>query len=359
MAAISDPTMDLIRSLDDPQRFERVDRVAVFKPHVRDFPEMTLPNGTVIPARRVVVSEKDLEEIAANVNRAYQQDGSLVVLTVGHRKFGQVDETTQPAKVGYARGYRAEWVQRPGGRQLMLTHTEYVERSKLAEARKYPGRSPDYDPDTKTITGVALLMQDPALTLGTVSYAAGRLTYSMGATMNPTADGDSGEFGPDDMTQYAAFCEDMKKYAKAKAFMRKYAAEPGPTNVAMPDLGGGPPVEYQKLQSALVVAQIERQLDGLAHEGVQFDRRVELPKLVAMKEPERAAHFQYMKAHYAKLPIGGLIPVAQRAPAGSPGAAAADAPMSQAEFKLALQYQASQKVDWTQARAHVLGLRSK
>lgn len=157
----TDPTMDLIRSLDDPAQFRRVDRVAVFKPHRR-----RLPDGTELD-----VTAADLPEIAANVNRAYERDGELVRLVIGHRQQASgFPERLQPLVVGYARNYRAELVERPGGKALRLTQTEYVRREYEDEARKHPGRSPEYDPQGKTITAVALLTRDPFLTLGTVAY---------------------------------------------------------------------------------------------------------------------------------------------------------------------------------------------
>jgi hypothetical protein len=160
----TDPTMDLIRSLDDPTQFRRVDRVAVFKPHRR-----VCPDGTVID-----VTDADLPEIASNVNRTYELDGELVRLVIGHRQQAPgFPEPLQPLVVGYARNYRAELVERPGGQALRLTHTEYVRREHENEAGKYPGRSPEYDPVSKTITAVALLTRDPFLTLGTVAYEAG------------------------------------------------------------------------------------------------------------------------------------------------------------------------------------------
>jgi hypothetical protein len=351
MGTNSDPTMQLIRSLDDPRQFVRKSQVSVFKPHVRDFPEIELADGTKIPARRVEVTEKDLREIAENVNRTYQRDGALVVLTVGHRKWDSAaNEQTQPLKVGYARNYRAEVVQRPGGPQLVLTHDEYIERDKLAYAKQYPSRSPDYDPDAKTITGVALLLRDPALTTGTVSYSADsrRFTYAMGATMEPDAGMGGGEdWTPDDEVQYAKFCK----------YMKKYAAEPSATNVAMPgDAPPAPPIEYQKLQAQYQAEVVGRQLDALAYEGVQFVRDVELPKLVAMRETDRGAHFQYMRQTYSKLPVGAPIRIATGVPA--PGSKPdPNAPMTEPEFKRALQYQADGKLSWAAARDKVIAER--
>jgi hypothetical protein len=159
--------MDLIASLDDPARFVRKDRVAVFKPHRRTF-----PNGF-----EVVVTEADLGEIADNVNRNYGADGQLVKLTIGHRKQApDFPETNQPPVVGYARNYRAEWVDRPDGPSLRLTHTECIRTNSPYTAGvlagQYPERSPEYDPAAKVITGVALLTRDQALGMGIVCYQA-------------------------------------------------------------------------------------------------------------------------------------------------------------------------------------------
>jgi hypothetical protein len=350
--AVADATADLIRSLDDPKRFRRLECVSVFKPHVRDFPAMKLPNGTVIPARRVEVTEADLPTIAANVNRTYSQDGQLVLLTIGHRKqIPGTPETEQPPKVGYARNYRAQLVDRPGGKTLRLTHTEYIDRRHEYEAAKHPGRSPEYDPDEKTISAVALLTRDPALPNGTVHYDAGsgRVLYAMGDAMADEA------WTPDDDAQYDKFCGDVKKYGKHSAYMRKYMAEAGPANTDVPGLAPAPQMpEYAAVSKALLYEKVNRRLDALGYEGVQFDRTVELTKLAEelKTDGDRDKHLAYMRAHYSKLPVGDFLPVfdGKVGPGAKPGS---DAPLTEAECSAALHYQSEKGTDWPAAMQYV------
>lgn len=343
---VADATTDLIRDLEDPTKFRKTDHVSVFKPHVRDLPEMTLGDGRVIPARRVVVDLDTLREIAERTNRRYAADGHLVVLTLGHRRMTPgVDERTQPLKVGYAKGYRAAVVDRPGGPVLRLLHTEYVDRKHEAEAANYPFRSPEYDPDDKVFGGVALLKREPHLDLGTVHYDAGsgRVLYAMEGEMTPTANPgaevDDFQAGADDV-QYADFCGAMKKYAKHKGFMRKYMADVGATNGALPapPAGGGPaggpgatppPMAYERTiaevtaqlaQSqqreaatarALVTANCSALLAPLK-DRVSFLYERELTYLVDQCPTDEARfnHVKYMAAHYEKKATapGGLLP---------------------------------------------------
>ncbi|OWK45786.1 hypothetical protein [Fimbriiglobus ruber] len=224
-----DPTMTLIRQLDDPSKWAVKRRVSVFKPHTRTFPTQALADGQTLPARTVTVTAADLSAIAANVNRAYRRDGSLVKLTVGHRQFDpRFPEPSQPPLVGYARNYRAELVDRPGGKVLRLTHDEYVPVGKTGVWDQYPERSPDYDPAARTITGVALLVRDPALDLGTVGYHAGTVTYAMGAVMADDTDdtddtgaddADDADLSPDEEAQYARVCRYVRKYGHCARYM--------------------------------------------------------------------------------------------------------------------------------------------
>lgn len=361
MGQTADPTMELIRSLDDPSRFVQVDRVAVFKPHRREFPEVRLPDGKVIPARTVMVTESDLDEIARNVNRAYQQDGELVKLTIGHRKQAPAaDERTQPIEVGYARNYRAEWVERPGGRVLRLTHTEYHRLEYADECRKRSGRSPEYDPDGKTITAVSLLTRDPALQLGTVSYDAGRrlAVYQMGDAM-------ADETKTDD-------ADDVKFYAAFKRCMAKYMAEtgdpkePAPVPYQKPTPAPAPVVDPAVTALQAQVAALTRQrteesakrlLDPLT-QLVSFDYQRELTALVNYADDaSRAAHVQYMLARYEKLPTGTVpFPIATQGANPSGKTYDPTDPMAEPPHlkDVRLYMRANPGVQYDEAEAHVL-----
>ena len=324
--------MQLIGSLDDPRLFEKKERVAVFKPHELDLPAHSHPGtGQKVAARKIKVTEADLPEIAANINKSYADDGQLVKLVIGHRSQNPNLPEHQQAKVaGYARHYRAELVQRPGGKALRLTHTEYIHKNKPYSKDvldgQYPERSPEYDPVNKTITAVALLTRDQALPLGTVCYEAGTVSYAMGAEMNENNDvnntGEADQWTPEDDAQYAKFCK----------YQKKYSASMGPLNGMLPGGDNKAPVNYsaagdkvnyeasptyakhiariaeleaQNVQysRATLQAQCEAALQPLVEE-IRFDYSRELGHLMSLPTTEaRAEHLQYMQAHYG--PVGG------------------------------------------------------
>lgn len=255
--------MDLIRSLDDPGLFERKERVAVFKPHERVVYEAG-PGGR--PVKRTIrVDAETLRRIARNLNAAYGDDGQLVKLTIGHRnQAAGADETGQPPVVGYAREARAELVDRPNGPTLRLTHVEYLDRGSpyYAEikARKFPERSPEYDPDEETWGAVALLTRDQFLNLGTVAYqkAGAAVTYAMGGadTMAIETEPQGG-----DATGDGAWTPEHEEFYNKhfKLYMKRHmadhpqcysAASMGPENGTAPAEGAAeyakPPTAYAK-----------------------------------------------------------------------------------------------------------------
>jgi hypothetical protein len=169
-----DATQQLLRALDDPSRFERLEAVPVFRAHEREMPEVRLPDGRIIPKRTVRVRDEDLEGIAARLNREIAQTGHLRPLTIGHRHLHpDFPEENQPQLVGFARNYRVERVQWEGGSFLALVEDEFILRDQLDALKKYPYRSIDYNPETKLSEGTALLQRPPFLKMGTtISYAA-------------------------------------------------------------------------------------------------------------------------------------------------------------------------------------------
>lgn len=334
--------MDLIRSLDDPSKFVRKDGVAVFRPHSRKFPAVKLSNGQEIPAREVKVTDDDLQEIADNVNKVYRDDGQLVKLVIGHREFDpKFPEKNQPHVAGYARNYRASVVERPGGKAIRLTHDEYIHCDKPYSADvlngQYPERSPEYNPDAKLITGVALLTRDQSLPLGTVSYNAGAncFTYAMGSPMNDQTAAPGMDEVPDDDAGYQQF----------QKYMKKYSAMMGPMN-GTPPVGGtpsGPPIEnyaagnvplnynadpvFIKLQEdtkryqaeaetakkAAGVAECRRLLDAVVPYH-KFDYGAELSLLTALPVDQRSGRIEYIRTYFAPLPAGEMIRLADNAP---------------------------------------------
>lgn len=344
-----DPTMALIRSLDDPRKFVRKDHVAVFKPHVR---KRNLPDGKT---QEINVSDEDLPEIAARINAAYEEDGELVKLTVGHRNMTDEDfpEELQPPVVGYAKNYRAEVVDRPGGKKaLRLTHTEYIDRrNPLAPkilANQWPERSPDYNTKSKTIRGVALLARDPHLSSGTVAYQADAVTYEGEAMADEMAMGQNSDWGPDDDAAYAKHCKYHAKYMAENppdvGPATPVAADPlvaatthaGEIQTYQADAVGSrvKAIEQQLAEErkarlderkARVKAECERLLDPLKP-ARKFNYARELNTLVAYQsDDDRAAHVQYMLDNYEQLetdPGVGMVRIAPtQSSKGTPTAA--------------------------------------
>lgn len=330
--------MALIRSLDNPELYERKEHVAVFMPHERKFPAFTAPDGTKVPERIIKVTDEDLPEIARNTNAIYQQNGQLVKLVVGHRQsHPDFPEQHQAKVVGYARNYRSELVDRPGGKALRLTHTEYI-RKGTPEAQavrngQCPERSPEYHPDKKLITGVALLTRDPHLPLGTVSYDADSKTvlYAMGTeTMNENPPMDEPDGDEPDPVAYAAFMKCMKKYSAAM----------GPGNSSVPGITPQPappagyaanqrPVNYQNDPAYLTLknevdtlkaanaeahkrastVECARMLDPLVPLR-SFDYQAELNTLVALPVEHRQSRIEYMLNNFREIPTGGMFRLA-------------------------------------------------
>lgn len=365
--------MTLIRSLDDPLKYVRKEHVAVFRPHRREVPAHTLADGTQVPGRTIEVTDDDLEAIAANVNRDYQADGQLVKLTLGHRRREPAfPEPHQPPVVGVARDYKAEVVQRPGGKALRLTHTEYIRRDTpyaagiLAGA--YPERSPEYDPDEQTITGVALLTRDAWLKLGTVSYEAGngRTLYAMGGPMGDDTSMDN----PDDPVLYADFKKYMTGKPKCYAKYQGEMAAMGPGNGMTPPAGGTPcqagapdlAAEIAQLRDQLATERAARveiecraMLDPIK-EFRQFDYARELKTLVSYANPaDRAAHVKYIADNYlptAAAP-GGWVNV----PADVPGPAGAAPDITKApprHDEILAYMRAKPGTDYQQAKVAIL-----
>src|SRR5207302_1457650 len=87
-------------------------------------------------------------------------------------------------------------------------------RDKLAVAKNRPFRSAEYYPSTKTIRGIALLVRDPYLDMGIVTYVGETVPYlySIESHMNET---------PENATPPAAGVPEL--YAKLDAAEKRIA----------------------------------------------------------------------------------------------------------------------------------------
>lgn len=367
----SDPTNALMKAMDDPNKWKVTTGVPLFKAHRREF-----PNG-----EPVVVSDADLPGIAKKINETIRETGRLPTFTLGHRKFGPVDESTQPELLGFHRNFRAEPVTRYGKTFLALVADEYVPKDKAAAHelyRKYPFRSAEYHPKMG-YAGAAALQQPPWLDLGTVyEYGADNphLTYQTEAIpMDPNAQAPAanGQNGPDsDDVDPGMFEAWMKCY-------RKYAASMGGTNAAMPAAAGEKPVSYQQTAVDQTVAELQAKVKqyetALATEAskrlldpiksaYRFDYGRELNAMIAYQsEADRVAHVKYITENYAPLPTGGMIRVYQGdvKPAGATNPDTNGGPMEidphkpTADHQKILTYmRAHPGMDWDTAAAKVV-----
>lgn len=127
------------------------------------------------------VTESDLEEICLNSNKPADEEGHFPRLTIGHTsKLVGFPEFEQPAKwIGAAVRYRVGVMPKSGSKVLLADL--YTSNDLEGEARGFPYRSAEYNWKERRICGVARLLKDPALHLGTVMYdAESHLSYGGG-----------------------------------------------------------------------------------------------------------------------------------------------------------------------------------
>lgn len=162
-----DATLDFLARLNDPAQWVIVRDVPIFRPHTR-----RNQDGSV----KYTVSEHDIENIAITGAAKERENGVAGIITLGHRLVDpRAPEPQQPRVVGYLRNMRPG---RFGPEQVPCDLVDaYYKRDDWDEARKYPFRSAEYYPAKREITGVALLVRDPELELGVVSYAAPETAY--------------------------------------------------------------------------------------------------------------------------------------------------------------------------------------
>jgi hypothetical protein len=139
--------------------------VPVFRPHTRYvLGRDGRPNFDKI---KYVVTEDDLPEVCRNSNEQVERDCHFPRQTIGHVLLRpDAVEHEQPAKlIGHVVNYRVGRM--PNGDKVVLADL-YTRNSLAEEADKFPYRSAEYNWRTKRIGGVARLLKDPALGLGTM-----------------------------------------------------------------------------------------------------------------------------------------------------------------------------------------------
>jgi hypothetical protein len=156
------PTMAALR---DTSTYRCESGIPVFRPHVRYVLDI---NRTPTDKVKYKVTDEDLEEICRNSNAVVEKDCHFPRHTIGHVDFSAKPEHAQPAKyIGHAVNYRVGLM--PNHEKVVLADL-YTHRDHWEESRKFPYRSAEYNWKSKKIGGVARVLRDPALGLGTTTY---------------------------------------------------------------------------------------------------------------------------------------------------------------------------------------------
>jgi hypothetical protein len=358
-----DATTELIRSLEDPTRWVKINRVSVFKPHTA-----VGDNG------QYTVTDNDIRKIAENTNRAYRGDGHPVRLTIGHLD-RKSPTAKQPPFAGFAVNYSAKMVERPGGPVLRLTHDEYVMRSMANRWRALPYRSVEYDRHNLLIRGCAGIIETPRLELGAVvPYASADansvIYYSTGETavpdMNEPNDADGTTDDTAEMqvlaTKVAELLKPQIQTMIAEAMKGGGATAPPPPTETQNASGRGED-QYSQLNSQLAVVKAElaatrrdaerqvceRMIDTIA-DHYSLDRGEEVQYMLPLTPDARTKRLDYLRKHLRPLPVGPMIRV-ELPRQGNSGSD--DSPLSQEEAYVAREYKEQKGCSWEQAYAHV------
>ena len=341
---MGDPTLEELARLTDPAHYAPPKvGVPIWVPHRRP---VKSPDGT---AGEVVVREADLQAYADFINGLESEKGVPGRVTDGHVKPGE----PMPRHLGYYRNARVGRFG-PRGTPAVLVDL-YIRREAVPVAQDRPYRSVEVYPAAKQIRGLALLLRDPALDMGVVTYDARSrdraYLYAMGESMGPTDanlggqdKGGAGETkpdAPDHSPEEKALFEKMRTYlcstygldegwprAKADAEQKpggeegKPAPDDKPKEEVTPMQLNQLPEQYQRemaeLRGELRGLQLERDqercqmlLYGLETEGFQLsqpEKAKELAKLAKLPAADRPDRIGELKAIYAerKVPQGRL-----------------------------------------------------
>lgn len=272
--------MTVFRDLNDPEKYTRVAAVPIFVPHER------MKTGSDGKKRKITVTTADLQTIADRRNQIERDDGVMVRIAPGHTNPDKdAPEQKQPEVWGYARNHR---VGRWGpGKKIGLLHDWYIRNDKLAEARTFPFRSPEYYPQAKDITAVALLRRDPELDLGIVTFSRGSqgpvYFYAMENDMDPTAAPDAtvdpnAPIEPSHEEKVEQYMRHCHSHPYARYFSEHYGAEgaPGPGmpaagDVSVPGMGGTK--EKEPLREEDESVRMGRDSDAIRYARIERDMK--------------------------------------------------------------------------------------
>lgn len=329
---IPDPTLEFLRSLDDPSKFD----VRRGVPIARSLKQMQKDG------KELVIGDDDLPDIAETTALHEAESGTVLRVTLGHIKPGQ-PQAEQPTLVGFARGVRAGTFG-PQSVPCILADV-YLSRSfaDSGEASQYPFRSMEYRIDTGRISGLALLKTDPYSQLGVVQFGAdgaALVTFSgesMGdqapppAAPPPAASG-TVQMSDDDKKKADAL---MAYFMTANPWMARCAAEYGESKPGNED-GDNKPVKQPegegddvakekdedtaKMQADLAardqrIAALEKKNDEASVDGMlakfeavyECDVATERELLLKLSADDRTKYIANASKRYPKKPVGQMI----------------------------------------------------
>lgn len=324
---MSDPTMASLAKLKDESQWRIVRNVPIFIP-IQD--RVKMPDGTL---KEVQVSDLDLYEICLNYSRRMETTGDVGRITAGHIK-PLADESAQPTIYGHPMNLRVGSFGPEN--KLCILADFYIRPECWEDFKRYPYRSPEYYHDRKEITGVALLIRDPKLDLGMLTYS-GRLNcfyFAMEGepAIDPTkppmanpekpADVDGAKGAEDKLPHehlkppdgipkdfYGHFMNMMRHH-----FPQMYGtlSFPGGMSAAMPAAGRSEPAHMQRTEpvSTLVVtppvttvapvADAVRDQQAIQFARMQLDITALQAELAAAKAREAETQLQFSRADCEK-----------------------------------------------------------
>jgi hypothetical protein len=337
--ATEDATLQSLNYLDDPVRYAVIRGVPIFRAHSR-----TGKDADGRPTS-VMVTEADLAEIARNMSLLERYYGVAARVTDGHiNPRPEAPESAQPELLGFARNARPGHFG-PAATPAVLVDF-FIRKDRLEKFRQRPYRSAEYYPPTKEIRGIGLLIRDPGLDLGIVTYdrANAPYLYAMENTVaEPSKEPQSkveDTFTPEETAQFEKMC----RYLAKKGFIKYSAADtvgpgsPSGGDTTVPPVAGDKKKEpvanardqhpelYARLEAAekraadsdgrvaKLLEEREREkcvalVKGLVTERYMLDEEMEVTNLVGKTSKEREAHIAYIRKTHAQLPGGREIEV--------------------------------------------------
>lgn len=341
----TDPTMRLVEKLADESLWHIERGVPIFRAHKR-----YARDGKFL----YEVTKDELPEISANTSRL-SESGVFIRFTIGHTIPGAPQEV-QPKVVGYGINPRSGTF---GPTRIpAILCDQYITNEFWEEAKTYPYRSVEFYRKRGTITGVALLREDPELDLGMIVYERDELQFYARDSMAEEEE-EIDEKEAKKFCRYAKHCYPHLERIHSEHASR-YQGGPGmpsSTNVTTPGMVAQPAppdpnvqrmqreeeaLRYKQLEDRMTLlgeenkkllealeaeryarreARAEQQVTQLQGEGFQIKDRVKLvKKLAALNDDGLTEALTEIRDNYARVPVrlptsnglpGGEIPIAR------------------------------------------------